>query len=120
MEIPPNVSFLPQKQQQLFLTIQKVANAIMKKKGLIPDSMEIKLDYYMWASNRLFANINGDVVERITLESGTQDLISLGPLCDEYKRLLNILHRSMGIKGQEINKIQVRRKLRIKVRFEIE
>lgn len=111
-------SQLPAKQEALFRTIEKVCNAILRRKGLLPTNMKIELDYYQWASNRLFNYAAKTTTERITFIIQRHDpFVRYRAIARECISILNMLHRGLGIKGGEIAEVQLRRKVIIDVEF---
>ena len=117
MEIPRH-SQLPAKQEALFKTIEKVCNAILRRKGLLPTNMKIELDYYQWASNRLFNHASQTTTERITFIIQRHDpFVRYKAIAHECNSILNMLHRGLGIKGGEITEVQMRKKVIIDVEF---
>ena len=117
MEIPRH-SQLPAKQEALFKTIEKVCNGILRRKGLLPSNMKIELDYYQWASNRLFKHASQNTTERITFIIQRHDpFVRYKAIARECISILNMLHRGLCIKGGEITEVQLRRKVIIDVEF---
>jgi hypothetical protein len=117
MEIPRH-SQLPAKQEALFKTIEKVCNGILRRKGLLPPNMNIELDFYQWASNRLFTHSSKTTIERITFIIQRHDpFVRYKGIAFECISILNMLHRGLGIKGGEITEVQIRRKVAIDVEF---
>jgi hypothetical protein len=117
MEIPRH-SQLTAKQEALFKTIEKVCNGILRRKGLLPMNINIELDFYQWASNRLFTNASKTTVERITFIIQRHDpFVRYKAISIECISILNMLHRGLGIKGGEITEVQLRRKVIIDVEF---
>jgi hypothetical protein len=117
MEIPRH-SQLPAKQEALFKTIEKVCNGILRRKGLLPTNMKIELDYYQWASNRLFNFAAKTTTERITFIIHRNDtFVRYKAIARECISILNMLHRGLCIKGGEITEVQMRKKVVIDVEF---
>jgi hypothetical protein len=117
MEIPRH-SQLTAKQEALFKTIEKVCNGILRRKGLLPTNMNIELDFYQWASNRLFNHASQTTTERITFIIQRHDpFVRYKGIAVECVSILNMLHRGLGIKGGEITEVQLRRKVIIDVEF---
>lgn len=117
MEIPRH-SQLPAKQEALFKTIEKVCNGILRRKGLLPPNMNIELDFYQWASNRLFTHSSKTTIERITfIIRGHDPFVRYKGIAFECISILNMLHRGLGIRGGEITEVQLRRKVIIDEEF---
>jgi hypothetical protein len=110
-------NLLNDKQNETFFIIQKVVNAILHRKGILPLNVNMELDYFQWASNRLFYQASRTSIERITLVSSSHFQIDNIQFRNECKRWLNLMHRSLGIKGAEVSVVQVRRKLAFDVEF---
>lgn len=117
MELPRH-SQLTSNQEALFKTIEKVCNGILRRKGLLPMNINIELDFYQWASNRLFTNASKTTVERITFIIQRHDpFVRYKAIAVECISILNMLHRGLGIRGGEITEVQIRRKVSIDVEF---
>jgi hypothetical protein len=116
MELP-RYSQIPEKEQTHFLIISKVINRILKKKKIIPENVDVELDFFQWASNRLYPNEKFSR-ERITIISHPlSDHLDYKLICSEYVTLINQIQKGLGYVNSRVVKISYRTKMAIDVEF---
>jgi hypothetical protein len=113
----PRHSQISEKDQAHYLTISKVINRILKKKNVIPENVDVELDFFQWASNRLYTN-EKFCRERITIISfPISNQLNYKLICKEYLHLLNLMNKGLGYINSQVVKITYRKEMAIIVDF---